>query len=78
MSERFELNEQELEEVVGGRFTYYEDDDGVYKCTVDDVGTFKATYNAKRTITQLYLKNKDKSPAELVELAIAAGVLEAI
>ena len=78
MSDRIELNEMELEEVVGGKFTYYEDADGQYKCHVDDVGTFKATYSAKRTITQLYLKNKDKTPAELVQLAISAGVLEPI
>lgn len=76
MAERLELNDIELEKVVGGKFTYYEDDDGQYKCNVDNVGVFKATYNAKRTITQLYLNNKDKSPAELVEMAIAAGVLQ--
>lgn len=75
MAKRIELNAEEMDQVVGGAFNYFEDSDGAYKCLVDDVGLYYAKYSAKRQITILYLNNKDKSPAELVQMAIDAGEL---
>ena len=70
---RVELNEQDTEQVVGGAFTYYEDGTD-YKCDIDGYGTVYAKYSAKRTVTKIYLANKDKSVAEIVQMAMDAGV----
>ena len=51
MTNRVELNEMELDQVVGGAFHYNEDDNGGYTCRVDGKKTYHCTSNAKNKIS---------------------------
>jgi len=46
MSNRIELDEERLDEVVGGAFNYYTTKKGTRKCQVDGVGTYYCTADA--------------------------------
>lgn len=75
MADRVELKAEEMEKVVGGAFNYFEDENGEYRCLIDDVGLYHAKYTAKRAITKLILNNRGASVTEIVQLAIDAGEL---
>ena len=46
MSDRIELNEAQMDDVVGGNFNWWIED-GVRKCWVNDVGVYTCTATAK-------------------------------
>lgn len=76
-AKKFELNDEDLDNVSGGTFNYMDTTgDGVKDtCKVDGVGTYHCNAQSKANIITLYLQNQNLSPAELVELAIAKGYL---
>ena len=45
MSKRVQLNEKEMEQIVGGAFNFYTKD-GQQKCYVDGIGTFYCSSEA--------------------------------
>lgn len=55
---RIELNEQNLEDVVGGAFNWFYDKEGSYRCRVDGVGEFTVTATAKDRYHALKLEHK--------------------
>ena len=76
---RVELNEMDMENVVGGAFRYntYKNPDGTeyMKCKVDGVGIFYCSDNAKKKITA-YIMNfgaQNISAAEVVDWAKSNG-----
>jgi len=68
---REELNEQNLEDVVGGAFWFWTEPDGSYHCKVDGVGTFNATTEARRALSLFYIENNKPSAQDMVDYAVA-------
>ena len=75
MTERIELNELEMEDVVGGMFHYQYNSKGDYFCMVDGLGVYGAAENAKRKINLYNAENPGASDEELVNWAKANGYL---
>ena len=77
MADRIELNEQDLQDVVGGAFNFYTyKKTGEYLCYVDGIGTYKPTSSSSRAqIVVMCAQNDGLSQQELVDLAIANGYL---
>lgn len=74
MSEnRVELNEQELEGVVGGAFHYYQKN-GYNVCRVDDVGVYYASADAFGKIAA-YAADTSKTAQQVVNWAVSNGYL---
>ena len=79
MSNRVELNGQELEQVVGGAFHYNSNSDGTMSCRVDGYGSYPGgTYNcsatAKNMISVYILKNNPESLEDIINYALQAGL----
>ena len=55
---RVELNEENVENVVGGAFNFYYDAQGVKSCFVDGVGDFSCTVEATDRLSALKLQHK--------------------
>ena len=72
MSDRKELNEEALEQVVGGAFNFYTTQKGTNKCVVDGIGTYYVTADAFAWVVQKTAGDK-YSAQEVVNMAIAAG-----
>ena len=70
---RIELNEQELESVIGGAFHYFQKN-GYNLCYVDGIGTFFASANA---FTQIAAHASDTSltSQQIVDWAVEQGYL---
>lgn len=75
MAERIELNEKEMENVVGGEFHFRYNSKGAYVCHVDDVGSFYALESAKRLINLHDIECGGLSNQELVDWAVSEGLL---
>lgn len=77
MSKRVELKLDEMEMVVGGRFTYntHQNEDGseYMTCRVDDIGTFYCKDNAKQKISVFFLNNPDATAQDGVDYALQKG-----
>ena len=58
MAERVQLNEQDIENVVGGAFNWYTDNDGNVFCRVDGFRTYKATTSAQNKLMRLMVTHK--------------------
>jgi len=43
MADRIQLNDQEMEDVTGGKFSFFTDEDGKMKCRVTGYGVFETT-----------------------------------
>lgn len=80
---RIELNDQNLEEVVGGAFnisSYTNDDGSEYlMCHVDGAGTYHCSADAKRKLCLYivnYVKNNGAEPSiqQVVDQGFALGV----
>lgn len=71
---RIELNEERLDEVVGGAFHYYTNSSGQFRCYVDDVGSFYAKSDAFGA-TASYAADTTKTAQEVVDWAVANGYL---
>lgn len=72
---RVEINEQDLENVVGGAFNFRYNSKGKYICVVDDIGVYYAKETAKRQICIYDIQNPGLSEQELVDWAIDQGYL---
>lgn len=72
---RVELNEQDMEEVVGGAFHFQYNSKGQYVCKVDGVGVYYAQEGAKRAIAIYDAQNPGQGDAALTQWAIANGYL---
>lgn len=70
MANHLELNEQDLELVIGGAFTYNTEADGTMTCRVDHVGTFYCTDNAKDKISAYILTHKNATLQDVVDYAL--------
>ena len=63
MSERIELNEAQMDDVVGGNFNWWLEGD-VRKCWVNDVGVFVCTPTAKDKFAWLKAEHKGEGWTE--------------
>ena len=75
MAERYELNEQDLELVMGGAFRFKEDENGNMLCKVDNIGMYHATDNAKRKIAEYIATQEPETPQQVVDWAISQNYL---
>jgi hypothetical protein len=77
MAERMQLNEQDLESVVGGAFHYnsYENPDGseYMTCRVDGASTYYCTENAKNKISAYIILQRPTSLQQVIDYAITKG-----
>ena len=72
MSDRIELNEERLDEVVGGAFNYYTNSKGQRRCYVDDIGSFYVTADAFGAVAA-YSSDVTKTAQDIVDWAISNG-----
>lgn len=70
MADHKELNEQELELVIGGAFHYNTLPDGSMTCRVDGAGTYHCTDNAKQKMSVYFLQNPDCTLEEAINYAL--------
>ena len=75
MADRIQLNETEMEGIVGGAFHFQYNSKGQYACKVDGIGTFYADENAKRKINKYDVQMGGLSTKELVDWAVSQGLL---
>lgn len=73
MNEHVELNDQELEMVIGGAFHYNTRPDGSMYCRVDDDKTYNCTDNAKQKISTFFVKNPDATLQDAINYALQNG-----
>lgn len=52
MANRVQLDEKQMENVVGGAFNFYTNSKGLQKCVVDNVGTYYVKPNAVNWVIQ--------------------------
>lgn len=71
---RTELNEERLDEVVGGAFHYYTNSAGKFRCKVDNVGTYYAKSNAFGAIAA-HASDVTLTAQQVVDWALAEGYL---
>lgn len=72
---REEINEQQLEDVVGGNFNWWKTSTGVRKCKVTGLGTFICTVDAKDTFAWLKAAHQGEGWTEqdYVNALLASG-----
>ena len=72
---RVELKEDNLDNVVGGAFNWYSEDDGSKFCHVDGVGTYKVTASAQSRWMILMLQHKldGWTAADFVNVLVSEG-----
>ena len=79
MAKRVQLNEQDLDSVVGGAFIFYTNkDNGEKLCYVEGIGVYQPTSSqSKENIMVMCARseNAGKSQQELLDMAIGAGYL---
>lgn len=73
MSNRVELKDEILENVVGGAFNYYTNADGSMNCRVDGAGTYNCSENAKRKISLYIMNNASCTLDDIVNYALSNG-----
>lgn len=73
MANRIELNEQQLDQVVGGAFHYNTQEDGSMTCRIDGAGTYKCTDNAKQKISKYILQHDDATLQDIINYAVSNG-----
>ena len=77
MAERIELKEENLEEVIGGAFNWYDDKNtGAERCYVDDVGDFGTTPAAFDRLVNLKIQHKFDgwTPQDYVNALVNEGL----
>ena len=75
MTNRIELNEEQLDGVVGGAWTFFVDDEGKPAVNIDGYGTYHCGAGANNKYIQLYIKNPKATLDELVQMAKAQGII---
>lgn len=73
MGNRMELNDQDLDMVVGGAFHYNTMSDGSMTCRVDNDKTYKCTDNAKQKISTFFVKNPNATLQDAINYALQNG-----
>ena len=66
------INEERLDEVVGGAFNYYTNKAGQRKCVVDGVGTYFVSADAFGAVAA-YASDTSKTAKQVVDWAIKNG-----
>lgn len=78
MTDRVQLNEQDLDAVVGGAFIYrtHKNDDGseYMTCEVEGDSTYFCSENAKRKISLFIVENNPGTLEEIVNYAKSNGL----
>lgn len=69
---KFELNDEDLDNVAGGAFNYYDTDGNGDKdtCKIDGYGTYHCNAASKSNITLLILQNPGCSVQQIIDMAI--------
>ena len=66
------IDEERLDEVVGGAFNYYTNSAGQRKCYVDDIGTYYVSADAFGAVAA-YSSDTSKSAQDVVNWAVSNG-----
>ena len=66
------IDEERLDEVVGGAFNYYTNGQGQRKCYVDDIGTYYVSADAFGAVAA-YSSDTSKTAQDVVNWAVANG-----
>ncbi len=74
MAERIELNEENLDQVSGGKFSFYTDN-GTPKCTVTNYGTYETTADGFMKYIMLRNANPGKTEAEYYQMCIDQHII---
>ena len=69
---RIELDEERLDEVVGGAFNYYTNKTGQKKCVVDNVGTYYVSATGFENVVA-YASDVTLTAQQIVDWALANG-----
>ena len=64
MAERIQLNEENLEQVVGGNFNWWREEDGTRKCWVNNIGVYTCSVDAKDTFAWLKAEHRGEGWTE--------------
>lgn len=77
MADRIQINEEDIEQVVGGAFNFFTSKKtGEMKCYVDGIGTYTCpSSTAKDQLSVMCARNPGLSQQELLDRAIANGWL---
>ena len=80
MANRIELNDTEVEQVAGGNFNWWREEDGTRMCWVNDIGTYVCSVDAKDTYAWLKAEHKGQGWTEqdYVNALIASGDFTAV
>lgn len=66
------IDEERLDEVVGGAFNYYTNSQGQRRCYVDNIGTYYVSADAFGAVAA-YSSDTSKSAQDVVNWAVANG-----
>lgn len=64
MANRIQLSEENLEQVVGGNFNWWKEEDGTRMCMVNKIGTYVCTVDAKDTFAWLKAEHRGEGWTE--------------
>lgn len=74
MTKRVQLNEKEMENVVGGAFNFYTNSKGQKRCYIDNIGTFYCSADAFDWFVQRTAgSGAYDSPSDILAEGKAAG-----
>ena len=71
---RMELNDNTVENVVGGAFHYYYKDDGTCTVKIDNVGTYQCSEVAKTRLNRYMMQNPDCTLQDVINYAFDNGL----
>ncbi len=74
MKDRMQLDETQMEEIVGGKFTFFPDG-GEMKCTVTGYGTFETSKSGPVQYIMLRQANPGLSEDEYFQMCIAQHII---
>lgn len=75
MADRVQLNGQDLDNVVGGKFSFFKDEEGNRKCTVTGHGTFNTTADGSSKYMQLRMTDPNLTEEEIFQKCIAQHII---
>lgn len=75
MEERIQLNEDNLDEVSGGKFTFYTDLEGKPRCKVTDIGRYYTTADGFFKYINMKNAHPGLSDSEYVQIALDEGFI---
>lgn len=75
MTDRMQLNDQELEDVVGGKFSFYTNSKGQPRVNITDIGVYACSSDGFFQYITYKRQNPNLNEAELFQLMYGAGVI---